>query len=206
MSEDLLGQISALRTEIQALIRGLLTQQTMLRTMDEKLTRLLIAATDDDGANELEELLARVVKGMESLSEGQAKIIRSTHRAGPLMLTYRTGAVAGLSGGKAMAAHLMEATLPREAADLAAYYRAGAEALSENDLRFRDLARQVVNGSLSREDAESEAANIERQGLLAGLPQLPQTKDPEDERAHSYGQLVGAGWMGLSDVKRLWAL
>ena len=76
MSEDLLGQISALRTEIQALIRGLLMQQTMLRTMDEKLTRLLIAATDDNGANELEELLARVVKGMESLSEGQAQIIR----------------------------------------------------------------------------------------------------------------------------------
>ncbi|HUZ62959.1 MAG TPA: MobF family relaxase [Acetobacteraceae bacterium] len=42
------------------------------------------------------------------------------------MLTYRTGAVGAPSSGKAMAAHLMEPTLPREAAELAAYYQAGA--------------------------------------------------------------------------------
>lgn len=81
------------------------------------------------------------------------------------MLTYRTGAIAGVSGGKAMAAHLMEATLPREAADLAAYYRAGAEVLSWNDLIFRDLARQVVSGTLAREDAEAKGVEIENQIL-----------------------------------------
>lgn len=38
------------------------------------------------------------------------------------MLTYRTGAAGGLSGGRAMAAHLLEPTLPAETAALAAYY------------------------------------------------------------------------------------
>lgn len=74
MSHDLSGEISALRTEIQALTRGLLMQQDMLRTMDEKLSSLLRAAANDDD-NELEELLARVVKGIESLAEGQREII-----------------------------------------------------------------------------------------------------------------------------------
>lgn len=82
MSHDLSDEISALRTEIQALTRGLLMQQDMLRTMDEKLNSLLRAATNDDD-NELEELLARVVKGIESLAEGQREIIArlrvSTH-------------------------------------------------------------------------------------------------------------------------------
>lgn len=74
MSYDLAGEISALRTEIQALTRGLLMQHEMLRTMDEKLNCLLQAATGDDN-NDLEELLARIVKGTESLAEGQAEII-----------------------------------------------------------------------------------------------------------------------------------
>lgn len=38
------------------------------------------------------------------------------------MLTYRTGSAGGLSGARAMTAHLMEPTLPAEAAALAAYY------------------------------------------------------------------------------------
>lgn len=38
------------------------------------------------------------------------------------MLTYRTGAAGGLSDGRAMAAHLLEPTLPAETAALAAYY------------------------------------------------------------------------------------
>jgi hypothetical protein len=74
VSADLSGEILALRTEIQALTRGLLMQQEMLRTMDEKLNCLLRAATGDDG-NELQDLLARIVKGIESLAEGQAYIV-----------------------------------------------------------------------------------------------------------------------------------
>ncbi len=122
------------------------------------------------------------------------------------MLTYRTGAVAGLSGGKAMAAHLMEATLPREAADLAAYYRAGTEVLSGDELALRDLARQVVNGTLPREDAEAQAARIERQLLRASLPPLPEPADPENDRACSYGHVMAEGWLEFSDVMRLWEL
>jgi len=74
MNLDLSGEISALRTELQALTRGLLMQQQMLRTMDEKLTLLLRAATNDDN-NDLDELLARVVKGIEGLAEGQTEMI-----------------------------------------------------------------------------------------------------------------------------------
>ena len=74
MSSNLSGEIRALSTEIQALTRGLLMQQQMLRTMDEKLNYLLRAATNEDG-NELEELLARIVKGIESLAEGQRETI-----------------------------------------------------------------------------------------------------------------------------------
>ena len=74
MSSDLSGELRALRTEIQALTRGLLIQQQMLRTMDEKLNRLLRAATNNDD-NDLDELLARIVKGVESLGEGQTEII-----------------------------------------------------------------------------------------------------------------------------------
>jgi hypothetical protein len=74
MSSDLSGEIRALSTEIQALTRGLLMQQQMLRTMDEKLNCLLRAATNDDGGD-LEELLARIVKGVEGLAEGQTEII-----------------------------------------------------------------------------------------------------------------------------------
>lgn len=75
MTHELSGEILALRTEIKALTRGLLVQQDMLRTMDEKLTELLRAATNDDDGNELQELLARIVKGMESLAEGQSEIV-----------------------------------------------------------------------------------------------------------------------------------
>jgi hypothetical protein len=38
------------------------------------------------------------------------------------MLTYRVGSAGGLSGARAMAAHLLEATLPPELAKVAAYY------------------------------------------------------------------------------------
>lgn len=38
------------------------------------------------------------------------------------MLTYRVGSASGLSGARAMAAHLLEATLPPELAQVAAYY------------------------------------------------------------------------------------
>jgi hypothetical protein len=75
MSQELSGEILALRTEIQALTRGLLIQQEMLRTMDEKLNCLLRAATNDDGAHELQELLACIVKGIETLTDGQAQIL-----------------------------------------------------------------------------------------------------------------------------------
>ncbi len=74
MSSDLSGEILALSTEIQALTRGLLIQQQMLRTMDEKLNCLLRAATNDDGGD-LEELLAQMVKGIEGLAEGQTEIM-----------------------------------------------------------------------------------------------------------------------------------
>ena len=75
MNNDLSGEVRALRTEIQALTRGLLMQQDMLRTMDEKLNCLLRAATNDDDSNELQDLLARIVKGIESLAEGQTRIV-----------------------------------------------------------------------------------------------------------------------------------
>jgi hypothetical protein len=74
MSSDLSGEIRALNREIQALTRGLLMQQQMLRTMDEKLNCLLRAATSD-GGGDLEDLLARMVKGIEGLAEGQIEII-----------------------------------------------------------------------------------------------------------------------------------
>jgi hypothetical protein len=64
-----------LLTAVQALTRGLLIQQETLRTMDEKLTELLRAATNDDEGNELQQLLARIVKGIESLADGQSEIV-----------------------------------------------------------------------------------------------------------------------------------
>jgi hypothetical protein len=75
MNQDLSGDIVALLTAVQALTRGLLIQQETLRTMDEKLTELLRAATNDDEGNELQELLARIVKGIESLADGQSEIV-----------------------------------------------------------------------------------------------------------------------------------
>jgi hypothetical protein len=75
MNQDLSGDIVALLTAVQALTRGLLIQQETLRTMDEKLTELLRAATNDDEGNELQQLLARIVKGIESLADGQSEIV-----------------------------------------------------------------------------------------------------------------------------------
>ena len=75
MSDDLTGEVRALGMEIQALTRGLLMQHEMLRTMDEKLTCLLQAATMEDGENELQQLLARIVEGIKSLAEGQTQIL-----------------------------------------------------------------------------------------------------------------------------------
>ncbi|MBE7245805.1 MAG: relaxase domain-containing protein, partial [Actinomycetospora chiangmaiensis] len=62
------------------------------------------------------------------------------------MLTYRVGSAGGLSGARAMAAHLLEATLPPELAQVAAYYartpglaeRAGPEAFAATVPRVRE--------------------------------------------------------------------
>lgn len=59
------------------------------------------------------------------------------------MLTYRVGSAGGLSGARAMTAHLMEPTLPPEMAALAAYYAcapgtAGPEAFTVTRPRVRE--------------------------------------------------------------------
>lgn len=61
------------------------------------------------------------------------------------MLTYRVGSAGGLSGARAMAAHLMEPTLPPEMAKIAAYYActpgtagAGPEAFTTTVPRVRE--------------------------------------------------------------------
>ena len=50
-------------------------QHEMLRTVDEKMTCLLQAATIEDGENELRQLLARMVESIKSLAEGQTQIL-----------------------------------------------------------------------------------------------------------------------------------
>lgn len=76
MSADRLAdEVQELRTDVQALTQGLLTQQQMLTLMDEKLTCLLEAATRDD-EHPLQELLAEIAVGMREIAEGQAEVIR----------------------------------------------------------------------------------------------------------------------------------
>jgi hypothetical protein len=84
-NDELAGEVSALRAEIQALTQGLLLQQKMLRTMDEKLNRLLQAATiDDGGENSLQDLLGDIVKATNHLTKGQAEIIKLLHAPAPV--------------------------------------------------------------------------------------------------------------------------
>jgi conjugative relaxase-like TrwC/TraI family protein len=119
------------------------------------------------------------------------------------MLTYRTGAVGGVSGGKAMAAHLLEATLPREAADLARYYQAGAEALSGTDLALRNIARHVMEGTLSPESAELLIQEKYLADLNVAAAAAP-PKSEQEERIRSFGELLAHGWLAYSDIERLW--
>ena len=69
------------------------------------------------------------------------------------MLTYRTAAAGSLSRGKAMANHLLEQTLPAEAAEFARYYQNGLRAASPEEQMLRALARAVTKGFLDFEDA-----------------------------------------------------
>ncbi len=86
------------------------------------------------------------------------------------MLTYRTGAAGSKSGGRAMANHLLEKTLPAEAAELARYYQNGLDALSPDERELRRLARAVAKGMLGFEDAAAPLIERRLSEMRAGDP------------------------------------
>ncbi len=86
------------------------------------------------------------------------------------MLTYRTGAAGGLSDGRAMAAHLLEPTLPAETAALAAYYACTPGAANVSPETFAATVPRV------REDLDPRVAQ-----LLGLDPRRPPT---EEEISH----------------------
>ena len=75
---DIAGEITRLRTEIELLTRGLTLQQQSLGLMDEKLDRLLEAATMEpaDDADPLTEALRRIIGLLSDLSDGQHEILK----------------------------------------------------------------------------------------------------------------------------------
>ncbi len=75
---DIAGEIVRLRTEIELLTQGLTLQQQSLGLMDEKLDRLLEAATMEpaDDADPLTEALRRIIGLLSDLSDGQHEILK----------------------------------------------------------------------------------------------------------------------------------
>lgn len=74
---DIAGEIARLSTEIELLTQGLTLQQQSLGLMDEKLDRLLEAATIEpaDDADPLTEALRRIIGLLSDLSDGQHQIL-----------------------------------------------------------------------------------------------------------------------------------
>jgi len=75
---DIAGEIARLRTKIELLTQGLTLQQQSLGLMDEKLDRLLEAATMEpaDDADPLTQALRRIVGLLSDLSDGQHEILK----------------------------------------------------------------------------------------------------------------------------------
>lgn len=78
------------------------------------------------------------------------------------MLTYRVGSAGGLSGARAMAAHLLEPTLPAEMAKLAAYYACTPGAADLPEEAFTATVPRV------REDLDPGLARL--LGINSGQP------------------------------------
>ena len=72
------GEIVRLRTEIELLTQGLTLQQHSLGLMDEKLDRLLEAATMEPADDEvpLTQALRRIIALLSDLSDGQHEIVK----------------------------------------------------------------------------------------------------------------------------------
>ena len=75
---DIAGEIVRLRTEIELLTQGLTLQQQSLGLMDEKLDRLLEAATMEpaDDEDPLTQALRRIIALLSDLSDGQHEILK----------------------------------------------------------------------------------------------------------------------------------
>jgi len=75
---DIAEEIGRLRTEIELLTQGLTLQQQSLGLMDEKLDRLLEAATMEpaEDADPLTEALRRIIGLLSDLSDGQHEILK----------------------------------------------------------------------------------------------------------------------------------
>ncbi|HUZ62960.1 MAG TPA: hypothetical protein VMU82_04515 [Acetobacteraceae bacterium] len=80
-SDQMADEVRALRTEVQALTQGLLTQQETLRIMDEKLNCILEAAVGeaDQGESPLQALLIELLATVHQIVEGQGEIIKLLH-------------------------------------------------------------------------------------------------------------------------------
>ena len=80
-SDQMADEVRALRTEVQALTQGLLTQQETLRIMDEKLNCILEAATGeaDQGESPFQTLLTELLATVHQIAEGQGEIIKLLH-------------------------------------------------------------------------------------------------------------------------------
>jgi hypothetical protein len=74
---DIAGEVARLRTEIELLTQGLVLQQQSLMLMDEKLDRLLEAATmePESDADPLADALRRIIGLLSDLSDGQREIL-----------------------------------------------------------------------------------------------------------------------------------
>jgi hypothetical protein len=75
---DIAAEVARLRTEIEMLVQGLTLQQQSLALMDEKLDRLLEAATVEpvgEGADPLADALRRIIGLLATLSDGQREIL-----------------------------------------------------------------------------------------------------------------------------------
>lgn len=72
------SEVAALRLEMSALTRGLTLQDKKLDIMDEKLTRLLEAATQEVSSDEpspLMDLLGQIAEGVDAVLNSQKEMI-----------------------------------------------------------------------------------------------------------------------------------
>lgn len=70
----ILSELRELRTAVSALTAGLVIQQEAIFAMDEKMTQLLEAATQE-GGNELAEALQAMAAKLDTLAAGQQTIL-----------------------------------------------------------------------------------------------------------------------------------